>query len=91
MHRIPQQIPFLIQKSEIHSPGIHTDAVYLPICFGFNQPLLDFMKQAEKIPIHGIPQDDGIVGKTVQLLHGYLFPVKASQHDSSAGSPQVNR
>ena len=33
VHRIFQQIPLRVQQAEIHAPGIHADAVNLPVFF----------------------------------------------------------
>ena len=61
MHRVLQQIPFLVQQPEVHAPCIHADAVHLPIRLRLNQPLLYLMEKAKDIPIHRTVYNDRVI------------------------------
>ena len=89
MHGIFQQESPFIDEPEIHAPGVHADAVRLPVSLGLFDPGFQLLEKAQKIPEHGTPQVHRFVDEPVYLAGPDAGAVVFAQHDPSAGRPVI--
>jgi len=89
--RVADEIASAIQQAEIDAPGVDSDAVRFACVVtdrGGNS-LLDFGKEAQRVPVDAVPQADGSVWKPVNVLESEAVAVESSQDGPPTLSAQI--
>ena len=90
-YRVTKQIAVLVDESEIHSPSIDADALYL-IAFlcGFFQPVLHVLEEGGEVPIHMLAQFHLTVAETVHFFQFKFAVGDMAGHYTTTASAEVN-